>query len=105
MSIANNQAQNYGGGIYYAEFECSQAIAPCFYGTETKDKSVFLVNNGAIKPGDAIYGGSIDHCFTASNSVRENGTNRVTFDELFSVNQSSKYISSDPSQVRFCDSK
>jgi predicted outer membrane repeat protein len=107
MSITNNQAQNYGGGIY-AEFECSQAIAPCFYGTETKNKSVFLVNNGAKKAGDAIYGGSIDHCFTASNSVLENGTNRVPFDDLFSVNQSSKslsVISSDPSQVCFCDSK
>ena len=106
VNITNNRAQNYGGGIY-AEYECSEAIAPCFYGTETKDESVFLIDNTANNAGDAVYGGSIDNCFTASNSVLENGTIRVPFDELFCIKgrNSLSTISSDPSQVCFCESK
>ena len=34
VTIEENLASNFGGGIY-AEFECSQAVPPCFYGTET----------------------------------------------------------------------
>ena len=104
--ITNNRAQNYGGGIY-AEYECSEAIAPCFYGTETDIESVFLIDNNASNAGGAVYGGSIDHCFTASNSVLVNGTKRVPFDDLFCIegNSSLSTISSDPSQVFFCESK
>ena len=103
VHIRHNQAYNFGGGIY-AEFECSQDIASCFYGTETKEKSVFLLNNTA-KAGDAVYGGAIDHCFTASNSLLENSTVRVKFDELFNVtpNNSLSAITSDPYQVCFCN--
>ena len=36
-----------------------------------KEKSVFLVNNTATRVGDAVYGGAIDHSFTASNSLLE----------------------------------
>ena len=59
VTIEENLASNFGGGIY-AEFECSQAVPPCFYGTETNETSVFLVNNNSSRAGDALYGGSID---------------------------------------------
>ena len=97
VHIKHNQAQNFGGGIY-AEFECSQDIASCFYGTKTKEKSVFLVDNTATRAGDAVYGGAIDHCFTASNSLMRNSTVRVQFDELFNVTPSNSMsaITSDP---------
>ena len=68
VTIEENLASNFGGGIY-AEFECSQAVPPCFYGTETNETSVFLVNNNASRVGDALYGGSIDSCYTNPNSL------------------------------------
>ena len=101
--IQNNYAQNYGGGIY-AEFECSEAVPPCFYGTDSENISVYLVDNNASKAGDAVYGGSIDRCFTASNSILRNHQ-KVPFDNVFSVNQSNSLsiITSDPFQVCFCN--
>ena len=87
VTIEENLASNFGGGIY-AEFECSQAVPPCFYGTETNETSVFLVNNNASRAGDALYGGSIDSCYTSPNSLLINSSHKVPFQMLFQMNYS-----------------
>ena len=102
VTIEENLASNFGGGIY-AEFECSQAVPPCFYGNET---SVFLVNNNASRAGDALYGGSIDSCYTYPNSLLINKSHKVPFQMLFQMNYSNatnSLVTSDPYKVCFCN--
>ena len=102
--IENNSASNFGGGIY-AEFECSQAVPPCFYGTKKNSTQVYLVNNNASRAGDALYGGSVDDCYTSPNSFLLDGKHRVKFDTLFQINQSyltNSLVTSDPYKVCFC---
>ena len=104
--LVQNNAQKFGGGIY-AEFECSQAIPPCFYGTETNQTSVFLENNHACRAGDEIYGGSIDRCYITPDTVMQTFmTSEKLFDDLFMITHTNKTMSeiaSDPYQVCFCN--
>ena len=103
ITVEENRALNFGGGIY-AEFECSQAVPPCFYGTQENNTQVYLVNNNASTAGDALYGGSIDDCYTSPNSLLVNN-HRVEFDTLFQIIQSNttkSKITSDPYNVFFC---
>ena len=105
VTIEENLASNFGGGIY-AEFECSQAVPPCFYGTETNETSVFLVNNNASRAGDALYGGSIDSCYTSPNSLLINSSHKVPFQMLFQMNYSNatnSLVTSDPYKVCICN--
>ena len=101
-----NHAHHFGGGIY-AEFECSQAIPPCFYASNQKKTSVILINNTADQCGSAVYGGSVDHCFTSSKSVLNNGK-RLKFNNLFNISHHANdcsTVASNPYKVCFCDSK
>ena len=103
ITIRYNVALNFGGGIY-AEFECAQAVPPCFYSTQTNKTSVFLVNNNGSRAGDALYGGSIDVCYTSPNSLLNKG-DKIPFHKLFKIIQSHPTISnitSDPYRVCFC---
>ena len=109
VHIENCYADNFGGGIY-AEFECSQAIPPCFfqlsYLPENPNTLFFLHNNTANKAGTAVYGGAVDTCFQFESST--NGTNKTTFfDHLFNITPAAENnlsnISSNPVKVCFCD--
>lgn len=102
--IENNFAKNFGGGIY-AEFECAQEIAPCFYGTEMNRTSVYVVNNTATA-GDAVFGGSIDYCYTLPNSYLSKHHHRAFFGDVFYIGDSPhdhSKIASDPYKVCFCN--
>ena len=106
LYLEDNHAQRFGGGIY-AEFECSQAIPPCFYESETLATSVFLINNNASEAGDEVYGGSIDRCYIDPSSAN-NTTGRKMFHLLFNITHDGETISeiaSDPYLVCFCDEK
>ena len=105
ITIQENHAFNFGGGIY-AEFQCSQAVPPCFYGTEDNDTLVYLVNNNASRAGDALYGGSVDSCYTSPNSFLVDGKSSVSFDTLFEITQfnpTKSKITSDPYKVCLCN--
>ena len=109
VHFVENHAQRFGGGIY-AEFECSQAIPPCFYGIENmKNTSVFLENNTASRAGDEIYGGSIDLCYITPDTVMQTFNNsEELFDHLFMINHTNNTMSeiaSDPFQVCFCSAQ
>ena len=109
VHIENCHANNFGGGIY-AEFECSQAIPPCFfqlsYLLENPNTLFFLHNNTANKAGTAVYGGAVDTCFQFESSTHS--TNKSNFfDHLFNIAPAAENnlsnISSNPVKVCFCD--
>ena len=105
LLIEDCHADNYGGGIY-AEFECSQAIPPCFFQVKynTSKKLIHLHNNTANNSGNAVYGGAVDYCYMYGEYVRNINKTRV-FDNTFDIvpsNQNS--ISSNPIKVCFCSS-
>ena len=103
ITIKNNTARNHGGGIY-AQFECSQATPPCFYGADKNHTSVYINHNAAQKAGNAVYGGSIDYCYTGANSLLIDNE-RLQFNDLFKVSypkDDHSVISSDPYGVCFC---
>ena len=102
--IKNCHANNFGGGIY-AEFECSQAIPPCFFqvsdSTRITHSLIHLHNNTAKKAGDAIYGGAVDKCYAFGPYNRSNKTN--VFNDLFYIRPvNNNSISSNPIKVCFC---
>ena len=103
VTIENNEARNYGGGIY-AEFECSQATPPCFFGSNKNKTSVFLKYNRAKKAGNSVYGGSIRYCYTTSDSFFKGGKS-LKFQDLFSISHhdnDTSVIASDPFGICFC---
>ena len=107
--IENCHADNFGGGIY-AEFECSQAIPPCFFQLNTlqviQNHLLFLKDNTAMNAGTAIYGGAVDTCFQFESS--RNITNKSKFfDSLFRIEPAQQNflsnISSNPVKICYCD--
>ena len=102
--IKSCHAKNFGGGIY-AEFECSQAIPPCFFqvsdSTRITQSLIHLYNNTANKSGDAIYGGAIDQCYSFGPYNESN--KREVFNTLFDISPLNNHsISSNPIKVCFC---
>ena len=107
VTISNNHATQYGGGIY-AEFECSQAIPPCFFQVNSTlvhlNKTVFLLDNTAGRAGSALYGGSIDNCYYYGpyNDV----SRMYVFDNLFQIESfqnNTSNITSNPLRVCLCE--
>ena len=105
VTISDNNATRYGGGIY-AEFECSQAIPPCFFQVNSTvvhlNESVFLQDNRA-EAGSALYGGSIDNCYYYGPY---NNASRSVFNDLFEIKtlpNDSSNITSNPLRVCFCE--
>ena len=105
--LQQNHAHNFGGGIY-AEFECTQAIPPCFFqvdNTSNITEAVNLYDNTADKAGSAVYGGSVDYCFTFGIFTHVN--RNIIFDELFNITSVNKTdlsnITSNPLRVCFCN--
>ena len=106
LIISQNTALSFGGGIY-AEFDCTQAIPPCFFqfnSTRTAYKKIFLDKNVASIAGSALYGGSVEYCFFFGYNNPHNSTE--VFFNLFSITKDhsndSSYITSNPLRVCFC---
>ena len=102
--IENCHAENVGGGIY-AEFECSQAIPPCFFqvsDSKIATETLFhLHNNTAERAGAAIYGGAVDQCYSYGPYIPYNKS--AMFENLFEITpKNNNSISSDPMFVCFC---
>ena len=107
LHIEHCSASNYGGGIY-AEFECTQAIPPCFFqvsnSTEIPKALIYLTDNFANEAGTAIYGGAVDFCYSYGPYNRSNKTN--VFMDLFHINFNQtdhSQVSSNPITVCFCN--
>ena len=105
LNISHNTALNFGGGIY-VESDCTQAIPPCFfqYDKTTKKKDVYLEYNTAKKAGNALYGGSINHCYFFGKYNPYNTTE--AFFNIFEIfpneTEDTSSITSDPQQACFC---
>ena len=64
--------------------------------------AIQFINNSASIAGDAIYGGSLDHCFFIANFSKMQSDNM-----LLILNMSGQtgplWVSSDPQELCFCD--
>ena len=117
--FSNNIAQM--GGAIYAQQGCLDTLPACFFQTALNKTipveefgdhmTVKFVNNSAKLAGDAIYGGSIDHCYTLV-TFSYNGSDETSFNNLYifrAVFDMQKQgglssISSNPRGICFCDS-
>ena len=107
LNILYNRALSYGGGIF-AEFDCTQAIPPCFYQFDNQNsKNIIMENNHANKSGSEIFGGSIEYCYYFGHYDTQNNTE--IFFHLFNfpgnTSNDPSYITSSPRRVCFCEVK
>ena len=109
--FTNNTAIFKGGAVYGYQ-SCMDTIPPCLFqpklhknvSAEVFEEALKLqfVNNSASIAGDAIYGGSLDSCFTIINySKLRNDSMLSVFD--MSGQTGPSWVSSDPQGVCFCD--
>ena len=114
ITIANNHALQFGGGIY-AEDQCLQSQPACFFqvisnitrNPELVDTvHVELINNTTGFGGSAVYGGSVDICYSLQNSVvRHHLSGQQIFNRVFEIEyfpNDYSPISSDPIGICFC---
>ena len=105
--IENCHAENSGGGIY-AEFECSQAIPPCFFqtsnSTDISKPHFYLHNNTAARAGSAVSGGAVDSCYAFGPYTKDNKSS--IFNDLFKIvpvsENDKSVVSSNPTSACFC---
>ena len=108
------------GGAVFAQQACVDTAASCIFqpvlpeSTHIEDFNSSLAltfaNNSAEFSGDAIYGGSLDRCYTWAN-YSYNGTSGSyfnypkIFNEIFNMKgqHGPSWISSNPRGVCFCD--
>ena len=107
LNISYNRALSYGGGIF-AEFDCTQAIPPCFYQFDNQhNKNITMENNHATKSGSELFGGSIEYCYYFGHYDTENNTK--IFFHLFNfpgnTSNDPSYITSSPMRACFCKVK
>ena len=111
-----NQAKFFGGAIY-AQQRCLETATPCFFQPVVADRSnitelnesmqlVFIGNRASIS-GDALYGGSIDVCYSYTRLIRGTSSSyylsHAIFDNIFDLSeQNGSVISSDPYGVCLC---
>ena len=114
----NNTAHK--GGAVYAEQGCLDTAPACVFQPAVNESvpiedfkdimTLAFVNNSAILVGDAVYGGSIDFCYTLKpfsfNGTKGSFNNYIhIFDEIFDTTgqKGISTITSDPRGVCFCD--
>ena len=118
-----NNASNAGGAIF-AQQRCLESAPSCFFQPLVNDftklsdfgtsihMSLKFVNNTAKNAGFALYGGSVDYCYTFNRFV--NGTDESfylsyeVFNRIFDIssnNHPHNDISSAPYGVCLCDPK
>ena len=104
----------FSGGAIYAEQRCVEVAPPCFYQPLIENDTIALaqlskmiqlefIKNTAGIAGNAIYGGSVDHCFTISHFIAGNSS---TFEAIHNVSQQPgpSAVTSDPYGACFCNS-
>ena len=117
VTFHSNNARHSGGAIY-SEEECLQSIPLCFF---QLDKSIIindtllstvhirLVNNTARYAGSALYGGSVDFCYIPGVGPYLFPLPAIdVFNNIFEIEHQDSdfsFISSNPSDMCFCDSK
>ena len=100
VNITQNHALSFGGGIY-TEYECTQAIPPCFFQYDHLENKTIVMDRNAAKAGTALYGGSIDYCYFFGSYGPKNST-KVFFNLFQFTNKDKSYITSTPVRVCFC---
>ena len=109
----NNKAMIAGGAIY-VEDQHTNLVPQCFFQplsnssvTELKEEmSLNFTNNTATLAGDAIYGGSVDHCSTTFFSLnsRNYRKHKHVFEAIFNFSQYlASTVTSNPRGVCICD--
>ncbi|XP_064401942.1 uncharacterized protein LOC135347807 [Halichondria panicea] len=101
------------GGAIYAEDNCVQLTLICFYQVNSTD---IKLNNTAITlkftdnyasfAGDAIYGGSVDTCFSFENAYTPSNRQhyKALYEYIFHILPwSDSMVTSDPFRVCNCD--
>ena len=114
LVIANNNASQYGGGIY-VEDDCSQIIPYCFFQVDnitadnaTLHRTQVILTNNTAQAGSAVYGGSIENCIlydTPSQKYHPSFSSKV-FNATFHFHHSKgdlSLVSSNPLYVSFCN--
>ena len=122
VKFLNNTANSTGGAIY-AGNQCLQETPPCFFQIsfnildtpptieEMADDILYFEGNHAGIAGHAIYGGSVDNCFT-DTKLRVNRTSNESFYNSlqlfyqisnFSDQSEISLVTSDPYGVCLCD--
>lgn len=127
MYIANNtnilfkgNHASFFGGAIYAQQRCLESATPCFFQPDVPDytdikqlnhsMNLTFHNNTAKKSGNAVYGGSIDVCYTFqhfknSTSPPSYYLSESIFNTIFILDVENKAeISSDPIGVCLCHS-
>ena len=100
VNIMQNHALHFGGGIY-TEFECTQAIPPCFFQYDYLENKTILLDRNTAKAGTALYGGSVDYCYFFGSYGPKNST-KVFFNLFQFTKKDKSYITSTPLRVCFC---
>ena len=121
VKLLNNSAHSAGGAIY-ARNQCLQETPPCFFQMsfslpnnppfieDMAEGILYFKSNRAGIAGKAIYGGSVDNCFT-DTELRLNSSSNASFynsldlfHQIFSfMNEESSLVTSDPYGVCLCD--
>ena len=103
----------FSGGAIYAEQRCIDIDPPCFYQPLVKTMKLSelgrtiqleFINNSALIAGQAVYGGSIDFCYTTT-LFRGLTRNNSIFKAISNLDQQrgSSQLTSDPYGVCFCN--
>ena len=116
ITFDSNHAWHTGGAIYTEE-ECLQSIPLCFF--QLDEKIIFnfdlldtvhirMVGNTAAYAGSAVYGGSVDYCLVlgVGSHLLLVPSGPQIFERVFEIIHSSSdqsYISSNPTDICFCD--
>ena len=111
IRFTNNTATFMGGAVY-AYRSCIDRTPPCLFQPKLnlekfgETLKLEFINNSASIAGDAIYGGSLDSCFTIANysynGTRDTAIMLPMFSDMTGQTGSS-WVSSDPQGVCFCD--
>ena len=107
--FVNNTAKK--GGAIFAQESCENILPPCIlqpiaHSSESVHDliKVKFQNNSASHGGDAIYGGSLDYCYTSADERISNKSFNKTLTFLdMSKQKGTSTISSEPSGVFFCE--
>ena len=108
MYFFNNTAEL--GGAVFVHQSCLLTTPPCVFQPahdNAKNHSypkLEFVNNSAMTAGDALYGGSVDNCYTILHQKKSKVNSSDTFKKIFKMDGQTgpSWVSSDPQGVCFC---
>ena len=112
VHFINNRAKM--GGAVFVQQACIDTPPACFFQPAVYSKNISeyyleleFINNSAEIAGDAIYGGSIDNCYTIKKYSYPSGRSMKflhIFKEIFDMEKQTgpSWVTSDPRGVCFC---